>query len=514
MQDVKFRKAGREMKKEADNNKSKIFRLITALVQCGLLGFGGGNALIPVLYRKAVEEYHLISKDDFEEAVVVASITPGALPVEIAAGIGRITGGDLGMLCAAAAISLPGCLLVLFFTALLSSFGSQLALQINYLSVGVTAYILYVLGCYVAQTLENSRADRIQSHWEKGKPSGRVSFSPSCVLIITAVFLVTCGDQIYHIFGFQGDPLLGISTVNVMAVAFFLIFWLREDYRLSKVIPAVLVAFFYCLCVGGMDLFSDTALELLLALLMLVMALWGLVADLKQNHMRLNTSILPALRECAVAFVFMAIFALPALFTYEETPAYLFRGALSSILSFGGGDAYLAVAGGMFVTSGLILYSDFYSNLVPVANAVPGSILCKILTGTGYFLGYRSDGNIVTGLLTGLCGFGCAVAMSCITYSVGAYFYEQLENAAIFSQLKKSTRPIISGLLFTVGLGLIYNCIQIGTGAGIPSWFPALLCLFCLAGEILFVKKFRYRPLLMVLISAGISLLFCNLASL
>src|SRR5699024_1440768 len=161
---------------------------------------------------------------------------------------------------AAAAISLPGCLLVLFFTALLSSFGSQLALQINYLSVGVTAYILYVLGCYVAQTLENSRADRIQSHWEKGKPSGRVSFSPSCVLIIAAVFLVTCGGQIYHIFGIQGEPLLGISTVNVMAVAFFLIFWLREDYRLSKVIPAVLVAFFYCLCVGGMDLFSDTAL--------------------------------------------------------------------------------------------------------------------------------------------------------------------------------------------------------------------------------------------------------------
>ena len=486
------------MKKEAENNKSKISRLITALVQCGLLGFGGGNALIPVLYRKAVEEYHLVSKDDFEKAVVVASITPGALPVEIAAGIGRITAGDLGMLCAAAAISLPGCLLVLFFTALLSSFGSQLALQINYLSVGVTAYILYVLGCYVAQTLENSRADRIQRHWEKGKPSGRVSFSPSCVLIIAAVFLVTCGGQIYH----------------VMAVAFFLIFWLREDYRLSKVIPAVLVAFFYCLCVGGMDLFSDTALELLLALLMLAMALWGLVADLRQNHMRLNTSILPALRECAVAFVFMAVFALPALFTYEETPAYLFRGALSSILSFGGGDAYLAVAGGMFVTSGLILYSDFYSNLVPVANAVPGSILCKILTGTGYFLGYRSDGNIVTGLLTGLCGFGCAVAMSCITYSVGAYFYEQLENAAIFSQLKKSTRPIISGLLFTVGLGLIYNCIQIGTDAGIPSWFPALLCLFCLAGEILFVKKFRYRPLLMVLVSAGISLLFCNLASL
>ena len=92
------------MTKEKSKQKHKIFRLITAMVQCGLLGFGGGNALIPVLYRKAVEEYGLVSKEDFEEAVVVASITPGALPVEIAAGIGRITAGDLGMLCAAAAM--------------------------------------------------------------------------------------------------------------------------------------------------------------------------------------------------------------------------------------------------------------------------------------------------------------------------------------------------------------------------------------------------------------------------
>ena len=139
-----------------------------------------------------------------------------------------------------------------------------------------------------------------------------------------------------------------------------------------------------------------------------------------------------------MAFLFMVLLALPALFVYEGTGTYLFRGALSSILSFGGGDAYLAVAGGMFVTSGLVLYSDFYSNLVPVANAIPGSILCKILTGTGYFLGYRANGSIWTGILTGLGGFGCAVAMSCITYSVGAYFYEQLENAAVFEHLKKS----------------------------------------------------------------------------
>ena len=497
------------MKKRSKNEKSKGARLIKALVQCGLLGFGGGNALIPVLYKKAVEEYQLVTKEEFEEAVVVASITPGALPVEIAAGIGRITSGDLGMLCGAAAISFPGCLLVLFFTALLSSFGNRLTLQINYISVGVTAYILYVLGCYVAQTLDNSRV----SSAGKRRAFGKVPVSRSCVLIIGAVFLLTCGSQVFQILGIDAEPLFSISTVNVMAIAFFLIFWIREDYRPCKVVPAVLIALLYCLCSGDMELFSQTPLRQILAFLMLILAVYGLASDLKKNHMRLNTSILPALRECAIAFVFMALLSVPAFFVYDETPMYLFRGALSSILSFGGGDAYLAVAGGMFVTSGLILHSDFYSNLVPVANAIPGSILCKILTGTGYFLGYRVDGNIWTGVLVALCGFGCAVAMSCITYSVGAYFYEQLENAVIFTQLKKATRPIISGLLFTVSLGLIYNCMQIGVGSGLMSWFPPAICLICLAGELVFVKKFRYRPLWMVAISAATSLALCNLAS-
>jgi chromate transporter len=388
----------------------------------------------------------------------------------------------------------------------LSSFGKELALQINYLSVGVTAYILYVLGCYIAQTLDNNQA------LQKKRPG--CPFHLPTILIIITVFLLTCGDQLYQILGIDTEPLFGIGTVNVMAAAFFLIFWLREDYRLRRVIPAVIIAFLYCLCTGGTDMFSQTPLPIVLPFIMLVMALWGLAADLRKNKLKLNTSIIPTLKECWAALIFMILLAVPALLVYDGTLSYLLRGALSSLLSFGGGDAYLAVAGGMFVTSGLILHSDFYSNLVPIANAVPGSILCKILTGTGYFLGYRGDGNIWTGILTAFCGFGCAVAMSCITYSAGAYFYEQLENASVFAQLKKATRPIISGLLCTVSLGLFYNCMQIGENAGLTSWFPPLLCFACLGGELIFVKKFRYRPLYMVILSALAALICCNLAAL
>ena len=59
------------------------------MFRVGLIGFGGGNALIPILEQAAVEEQKLVNQEEYEEDVVVASITPGALPVEIAGGIGR-----------------------------------------------------------------------------------------------------------------------------------------------------------------------------------------------------------------------------------------------------------------------------------------------------------------------------------------------------------------------------------------------------------------------------------------
>ncbi|MEI3279984.1 MAG: hypothetical protein V8R46_04070 [Eubacterium ramulus] len=63
---------------------------------------------------------------------------------------------------------------------------------------------------------------------------------------------------------------------------------------------------------------------------------------------------------------------------------------ISAVISFGGGDAYLAVANGMFVNTGMIGYDDFYSKIASVANGLPGSILCKILAGVGYIFGCQS----------------------------------------------------------------------------------------------------------------------------
>lgn len=56
-------------------------------------------------------------------------------------------------------------------------------------------------------------------------------------------------------------------------------------------------------------------------------------------------------------------------------------GLVSTLISFGGGEAYLTVAEGMFLSTDMVTSKQLYSQLLPVVNALPGSIPCKMLSG-------------------------------------------------------------------------------------------------------------------------------------
>lgn len=79
---------------------TRIRGLMQAVLRVGVIGFGGGNALIPVMEKEFVTKKPYVTKEEYDEAVLAASITPGALPVEIACGIGRKYGRACMLLAA------------------------------------------------------------------------------------------------------------------------------------------------------------------------------------------------------------------------------------------------------------------------------------------------------------------------------------------------------------------------------------------------------------------------------
>ena len=165
----------------------------------------------------------------------------------------------------------------------------------------------------------------------------------------------------------------------------------------------------------------------------------------------------------------------------------------------------------MFVSGGMVAYQSFYSILVPVANASPGSILCEVLSGVGYFLGLGITGSIWGGYLVALCGFMCSIAMSCITFSLVNYLYERFEDLSILDSLKRLIRPIISGLLLTVVLGFLYNCLSMGNNASWPGWIAVAMCVVLALLNRHVGKRFAVKPLYMVFGSAVITVVLCNI---
>lgn len=466
----------------------------------GFVGFGGGSALIPVLEENLVRKHRFITEDEFNRDVVIASVTPGALPVEISAGVGKQAHGAAGMLAAASSISLPGVLLTVTAVAVLSQFGDSIIRQVGFLSIGALAYILCVLLKYGYTVIFKARTRQRSIIYG---------------IIALIVFVLVGESSFVKLTGLTGAlPSVSLTIIDVMAVAFFLVFWTSGRYTVGRVLSGGAVAAIYLLAAAGTLDAIPLPIVPLVAMAMIAMAAVSLHAEMHGASGLFDMTRLKSLgREIAAAAVMLIVCSIPALLLYDATPEFVARGVLSALTSFGGGDAYLALADGLFISAGIVAYLDFYNQLVPVANALPGSILCKVLAGMGFFAGYRASGDLGVGLAVALVGFSCSIAMSSTTFSVADFFYSGLEHFKSFQTLQRVIAPIIVGLMGSVALNLMRSCITISVGS-LPAWFAAVLCVGLCAINLFLMHRFGNKPLPMVIGLALTSCLVCNLLAL
>ena len=121
-------------------------------------------------------------------------------------------------------------------------------------------------------------------------------------------------------------------------------------------------------------------------LLLVGFALYGLVSSFQQKKEDVAIDVKAVVTDLGVWLAVVAIFGGAVALCYPEVLSYIWKSGLSVLMSFGGGDAYLTIADGIFVESDMITEHQFYGKLVSVVNILPGSILCKTLTGVGYYI--------------------------------------------------------------------------------------------------------------------------------
>jgi len=83
-----------------------MLNLAWTFLKVGLLFFGGGYVLLPLLQHLLVEQYHWMSMQEFLDGVAISQLTPGPLAI-LATFAGVRIGGFSGGLVATICVFLP-----------------------------------------------------------------------------------------------------------------------------------------------------------------------------------------------------------------------------------------------------------------------------------------------------------------------------------------------------------------------------------------------------------------------
>jgi chromate transporter len=435
-------------------------QIFLSFLKVGIVGFGGGSALIPVVERELLRNRGALGEDDYLKHTLTANITPGALPVKLAASCGWQLDGAAGSLAGAWAVTLPGVLFTVAIMALFRIIGNEAIEYFNAASVGISAFIMFLLSGYIKKTLRRSLKK---------------------LLICVAAFILTGGHELRSLLALLTGlrlkpPLFNISTISLMALSVFVIFTV-EFSPSKRPLPLIfLLGGIYAFLSGDYSRTMGWDLPRCIALvLMLLCSLALFLLRKKPAHTGAGIGDSLFKKQMAILFVlmFLPILAcvVPAalIFPVRDVCGFVLRVCFSTLSSFGGGEAYISVADGFFVQSGFIAPEIFYTRLVPVANALPGPILIKIAAGMAFVFGF-SGASLAGACLMAAAAAAAAVGICGVLAVLSVVFYDRLRDSRLAAGLTCYIPPIICGMLLSTSCAILYESIRIMGAGHIRPW--------------------------------------------
>ena len=109
--------------------------LFAAFFKMGVLTFGGGYAMIPVVERELINKRGWVTMDEVMDYYTVAQITPGIIAVNLSTFVGCKREGPLGGILATLGFVLPGVSFVTIIAVFLANFADFPA--VNHAFTGV-----------------------------------------------------------------------------------------------------------------------------------------------------------------------------------------------------------------------------------------------------------------------------------------------------------------------------------------------------------------------------------------
>ncbi len=138
----------KENKTQSSGKFKKIFSLAWVFFKIGLLTFGGGYAMIPIIQSEVSEKRKWISEEELMQVITIAESTPGPIAINAATYVGYKICGFFGSLAATVSVVLAPFTIIYLISLFLEQFmefkvvenafkGIQIAVAFLILSAGI-----------------------------------------------------------------------------------------------------------------------------------------------------------------------------------------------------------------------------------------------------------------------------------------------------------------------------------------------------------------------------------------
>ena len=120
----------------------ELLRLFLVFAKVGVMTFGGGYAMLPVLQREVVENRGWASDEELADYFAIGQCTPGVIAVNTATFIGQKRRGVLGGVAATLGVVFPSLLIITALAGVITAFSHISWVQHAFAGIRVCVCVL------------------------------------------------------------------------------------------------------------------------------------------------------------------------------------------------------------------------------------------------------------------------------------------------------------------------------------------------------------------------------------
>ena len=120
----------------------KLLTLFLSFAKVGVMTFGGGYAMIPILEREIVDKQGWASSEELMDYYAVGQCTPGVIAVNTATFIGYKVAGNAGGVIATLGVVFPSLVIITLIAGILTNFADIPAVKSAFSAIRVCVCVL------------------------------------------------------------------------------------------------------------------------------------------------------------------------------------------------------------------------------------------------------------------------------------------------------------------------------------------------------------------------------------